>query len=511
MKKYNLLFILLVAIQLISCYDDKGNYDYSEINTVTISGLPKEQVIMLQYGGMLSVPVTIESSHYDNEENYSFRWVAYPINGSKIDNQDTFELSSEKNLNYNVILPQGEFDVYFYVKDNRTGIETRKSFPFKVTSATRDGWLVLQDEEGRVRLDMISKIGNEEFFLNDILKESPLPYKKGAKSIIMESNQSVDFNTPGVMLLTEEGTTNLNTNTLQWSGDLDLKHYFGDVMPTVKANAFFFLNFEGYQLCLTDDYLYPRSTQTPGSIYVVPINKLANENNYLKLAPFIGTNPYAYAYGAPVIVYDKENRRFIQVSSQRNSCIVPTATETVFSNSTKKDMVTMISTNHNQGTVYSLLKDNSNKIWLYGFEVSKALKQAEKYYYEMEATNIEKATMFAIHPYYFYLFYVADNIIYQFDLTTKACKPISQTFPGEVISMIKFNHLYNGDSGKPQWYKDLPYHLIVGSTKNGGKASENGVVRMFDVSTRFDEDLTLLNEYNGYAKPVDVTYRERLN
>lgn len=509
MKKYSLLFILLIAIQFVSCYSDKGNYDYTEINSVTIKGLPEEQVVRLQYSSTLEIETKIESSIPNYEGNFTFRWVAYPIGGTSIDGEDTFELGTEQNLNYNVVIPQGEFNVYFYVKDNNTGIETRQSFPLKVTSATRDGWLVLQSEEGRTRLDMISKVGDDEFFLRDILKESELTYKTNPRRIIMETDMYLTE--PGIMLFTEEGTTNLEPNTLQWTEDMDLKYFFGDAMPTVKANDFSILYVESYKLCLTDDYLYSRSTTTSGSIFGVPINKLPNESEYLKLAPFIGANPSPYSYGAPMIVYDKTNQRFIQISSTRTGCVLPTATETVFSNTTGKDMVTMLTANHNKGTVYPILRDKDNKIWLYGFEVSSSLKQSEKYYYQIDAPNIEKATMFAVHPYYFHLFYVAENKIYQFDLTTKKCKPILQTLTGEEISMIKFNHLTNGDYQKPQWYKDIPYNLIVGSTKTGGDPSENGVIRIYEVKAGFDVDLKQLNLYDGYAKPVDVTYRERSN
>lgn len=42
MKNILLLLTVFIAITISACFDDKGNYDYHEINELQITGLPTE-------------------------------------------------------------------------------------------------------------------------------------------------------------------------------------------------------------------------------------------------------------------------------------------------------------------------------------------------------------------------------------------------------------------------------------------------------------------------------------
>ena len=76
--KYNIILILCLTFGFVSCYDDKGNYDYHEIDELTISGIPEEAISALHKAENLMLsPVII--SKYEGEitadnPNYEFAY-----------------------------------------------------------------------------------------------------------------------------------------------------------------------------------------------------------------------------------------------------------------------------------------------------------------------------------------------------------------------------------------------------------------------------------------------------
>ena len=73
MKKiaYMLFFLMTVVLGLTGCYEDKGNYKYSESTAPTITGIPA--TCDAYFGSPLSIPVTIT---YPAEEwkNVAYEW-----------------------------------------------------------------------------------------------------------------------------------------------------------------------------------------------------------------------------------------------------------------------------------------------------------------------------------------------------------------------------------------------------------------------------------------------------
>ena len=54
-------FFWMIVLLTVSCYEDKGNYDYHPINEVKISGIKEDPYEILRWD-TLKIPVTLENS-----------------------------------------------------------------------------------------------------------------------------------------------------------------------------------------------------------------------------------------------------------------------------------------------------------------------------------------------------------------------------------------------------------------------------------------------------------------
>ena len=427
-------------------------------------------------------------------------------------------IGKEKNLNYFIDLPLGKYAVYLNVLDQETEVTWRQHFDMEVIIQTTEGWLVLCDEKGEVRLDMISKYGNQELMIRNLLDDYALPNKKGPKSIVLNITGSGDK----IILMTETGACYLDPESLAWEEAFDLKYDMGKIPGVFVPTA---------MICLDPMYgsgTYPCSVlltttevycKTSGRIiYELPRNNVAGEEKTFKVAPFIITSAdgvWGY-YEPPVILYDTDNRRFVQLGLAWNetSCRIPPVANEVFPMVTGKEFVYAANTRHDGNSSYVILRDDTGKLWLHGFGNLwyNSFSQLSNYYYRIDAPDIERAELFAVHMHYRYLFYVVDNMIYLYDMAYKEWRKLDILdgdgekidLSGEEITFIKFNWFQYGEYGRLGL--DMEYRLIIGSDKGG---ENGGMIRIVDIPERMNGKVTLYKEYSGFAKPVDIVYRER--
>lgn len=117
MKNTFIKYYLLSTVLLLSvgCFSDKGNYDYHEINEVTIDNIESDYSV-LKGIGTLHIEPTLDGTIFNgNDENYSYKWTI-----------DDRIISNEKNLDFEVDLDKGKYYLYFRIMDNSSGVEWKK-------------------------------------------------------------------------------------------------------------------------------------------------------------------------------------------------------------------------------------------------------------------------------------------------------------------------------------------------------------------------------------------------
>ncbi|MFR3329966.1 MAG: PKD-like family lipoprotein [Odoribacter splanchnicus] len=520
MKYLNYITLFVVGLLLTGCYKDLGNYDYNEINEVKFSGFPTEKVFAFRNVDSIKVYPDIEGTLQAKDlSHYSFKWEAVVKSGSA-DGKTNFPLDSNTvNLEYFVKLPDAEYSVYLYVKDETTNVTWRQAFDLKVTTSLNEGWMILSEDQGFCRLDVVSLSGKDELLVRDIWAGTPLATRKGPRQIghWADMYEAGSGNHP-VYLVADDGGVKLDNEDFSYDPVNELQYEFGlypeGFIPWCMAGDYM----DSWRICVCNKGVYAKNEMTSGAIYGMPINKIEGEKDYYGVAPAIGMSPYPYNMGPAIVLYDTTNRRFVQVASNLRGTRLPTTPETVFPFKTGKKFVYMTSTLHDTyGYVFTILKDDAAKLWLYGLKMgySSTMTQADKYYYQLDAPDIDKATCFAVHPILYYLFYAVGNQIHQFDMVTKEHRILPMVFedgeknnlPENKITLLKFNPFILGTYGKPADIALLQNYLIIGSEKEG--TALGGVVRMLEIPTAMDKSATVKKAYDGFGKVVDVVYRER--
>lgn len=160
MKRIIQPLLLLALLMPTSCYEDKGNYEYSTLTEVEIKGIEPEYTVYV--GGMMQIPVEVS---YKNGTltDVSYEW---RVDGNVV--------STEKDLNIpvNFAVKPGLY-ADFSVIDNQTGIKTLVKFRVNVSTEFYNGWLLLSDEgdhseltyirnDGRVYPNIYKQLNNED-------------------------------------------------------------------------------------------------------------------------------------------------------------------------------------------------------------------------------------------------------------------------------------------------------------------------------------------------------------
>ena len=172
----------------------------------------------------------------------------------------------------------------------------------------------------------------------------------------------------------------------------------------------------------------------------------------------------------------------------------------------------MQGTRRSNGLVYTILQDPSTgKRSIYGINLGGSGYAQELYIPEVNAPDFEQATEFAFDNRFPLLFYAVGNKIYCYNIGTLQTKEISTGMSSdETITKMKFN-LYNCTdysilSNQSEEFMNQQYRLVVCTCNND--LEKGGKVIFFDVDGT-NNNATRAEEYTGFGKIVDITYRER--
>lgn len=530
---------------LAACIDDNGNYVYRELAEIKVENVP-EVIEVLGYVDHIRISPkfvsSIEGEIKADDPNYT---VCYRIGYKGMGSLGGYDTVAMKSKPWVDITPKSGFDldipadytpntycIWMTVTDNRTNAVTSKVYDVVVSSSTGEGWLVLCNEgtEERTRLDMISRLSSTRTEpIYNVAKGMPAVHHATCMGFVPKMSNPGDV----ISVFTQEEDYMLDQETLESGAELEfnLSNFMVDPGETlIKEYAFAAATYSWlmhYRFGFSEaGNAYVLVGGIAGEAYGMPINTLSpGTPAKFRVAPYAGyswVRPWQTTYAANVLFYDIDNQRFVIFKGETNFgtaelCMFPISDLTenrLFSYITGKDMVYMEGTRRSNGLVYAVLQNAEGKRSLYGINMGGKDPVQELYIDEINAPDIEKATHFAFHSQFPLMFYAVNNKLYLYNVGTKQAKLMTAVNLGasEEITQIKFNLYRNGVytalSNQSEEFMTKQYELIVSSYDNAGEGVNNGKVTFYRVDG-VANNITKTEEYAGFAKVVDVVYRER--
>lgn len=520
--KHNIILLLCLSFGLFSCYDDKGNYDYREIDELTISGMPEEPVTALYNSENLVLSPTV-TSKFDGEisaddPNYEFAYYYNVSAGGDFLEPSLLDSAMVKDLDILAEMNPGSYTAWFKVKDLRTNIVTSAEFKIQISTATTQGWLVLCEvgEERKVRMDMIGEIGERIAVSRNVL--GFLPESHGACQMYMQSNLGA-WTSPFLNLYTEDNSFKI----WSYNGNFSQRDY-GDLRSTEfmrKPEDFIVQEGRSYGCVVVTDKgdAYLKANDNAMYDFKINVDVPFTEPNY-KVAPFVGYRWLGNGYNG--VLYDVTNKRFKYFMSYAPNINhgtkylfdpqEPEAGAKLFDWTTGKDMVYMAGTRQGSGLVFALMKDAAGQYSIYGITTGQSqASPLQTSYIDIDASlasGLANASCYAFHPTLPFLMYSNGGEVYLYDMATRSAKRVL-TLSGETISMLKFHKLPSSYLPYPGNIPDYQFRLAVGSAKTGAEAGSEGILRFYDVP-EFAADLTQYGEtYSGFGVIKDIAYKAR--
>lgn len=453
MKQIIYACLFMMALGLVSCYDDEGNYDYHDINEITFGTIDSVFNVLMDTDTLKIEPViNMTDGDFADTVRYKYAWVIFT------DANDKDTISTQRVLNYPVKILPGTYNLWLKIKDLETEVVWKKEFSVTVGTPYSKGILLVgEEEDGFVDISMISMAGTDTIIYKNLLKDTDLTSLTGPIAFLHTGGNIFNYESnTKVWLFTESGSYYLDRTTLQGDEsnvfeDLLLLDWNEPMIPVNMAseqkniNGDLANNSKRAFVC-SNGYLFFNSMWIGGDYYGEPINCL--QSNTDELFPASRYLFYSINSFNNLIWYDTENDRFFKAVSEISnySELLPEKESNLFpwdQKGTGRKLIYGENTwNTDGGSVdgnsFALMSDGTNA-FIYKFYPN-SLEQRALYEVLPLATGFLQADAYAFSSTRTVVFYVFNDQLYAYDYNPghESLRVIPLETTGE-ITMIKFD------------------------------------------------------------------------
>ena len=319
MKK--VLYVLL-GIFFAACYDDKGSYDYHDVNETTIEGINGSYNVTMGVTTLKIDPkVTMTMADPEDTTRFQYEWRANVAYNS------TVLLGTTRTLDYPVKLDPRSYTLYFRVIDRQTDLVAVATASLNVGAPYSRGILLIgENREGEADVQMLA-MSTDTVLCRDLLADSGLPVLRDPVDVIHTGYNSND-KCIKLWVLTKSQAYSMDRKTFAGSeSDVFSKLLFMDqtfdtefvpvdIIPRVKDKSGKNGGSSYYRTVVCNNgYIFNASTLLMGGDYYNnPVNCLtSDQNTYYKAFPYLFYT--LNSYSGSFLWFDVENQRFLTVKN----------------------------------------------------------------------------------------------------------------------------------------------------------------------------------------------------
>ncbi|WP_202111302.1 PKD-like family lipoprotein [Sphingobacteruim zhuxiongii] len=473
-----------------SCQKDLGSYAYYSIDELQINDV--DSLYIVNEGEKLIIKPQLSSTMQNkiDPSDYTFEWFIGIESGTQGIAPRFF--SNTINLDTVLDLSLGEIEMYLRVTDKKSGIFALKTFKLAMTNQGYEGWLVLNDDDGNARIDMVNVYKGNNRVYTDIINEMGGNFAINGRPIAIVTARTNDVY-EGFLnyVLTNEGGYAFNYDNFNSEATYDFKN----TLPNTSFNDFSDSRLEAAGPMF-------EVLHTNGSVFLKPyayefrpaINRV-NEQTF-RASPFVAASDKSYQ---PIcILFNQDNNAFYRYPGTGINCF-PLLFPEIDTN--QKKLLYMTYTKYNGGEVFAVLQDSiTQKVFLARMLLSGQFLSFD----EITGESITKAENFAVSPTFGYLFYSVKGRLYEFDFSNKKTYKMLD-LSDKQITMLKFPKLHL--TGLKDQYMQMQYDLALAShdVKVPRKSGEFSVYTVPSIN----RPIQLQSSFRGFEKVVDVAYKER--
>ena len=499
------LIYFILGLLVASCYDDKGNYTYQEVNTLDVS-LNKVYSVRLDKDTTVTIIPQLSQSLQENEDNLEYTWLHSTTNHNFYGHGKFDTVGLEQNLNFHID-PEAKNLAYAHyfrlnVYDRITDIEYPVNTTIELIKPYVGSWMILHRKNGQTELGSVEYIGGDIVVQEDAYYEETGKRFTGKPQALMSYTTSCKYYGIGsgwnmFTVITDDPVE--SGVYCQWK-HFEKKDSLTRMVAPLAQNSFDFQHITladgdgtASALLLSGGMLYqsPRA----GKIYE-PAADLEGEVN-ITLASKISNNAllydeaghrFAFYYntsdGLGVKKYDplyfsesEENTNLIKAIPTRDGNV-----SAVNPNKLPEDQkVLYLGTGYQYASAWTsvyayALAKNDTRCFVYefnprGFNYSDNASFNGYYTINIPQGLDESAVFASTPPYSGLLFYASGNTVYRLDFKQAGGKATAiYTHAGGKAVKMKFAKRYLSSSNAFDAYEfDVQYSLGIGFDMGNGK------------------------------------------
>lgn len=482
-----------------SCAKDEGNYSYTELEKVSFSEEKSADAIFIRQGE--AIKLAPEVAYQGNADDLSYQWFVYLNSASASYVQDSTLIATTKALDY-VVSPDvfvlGEnYKLTYKVTNNKTGISVFRFYQLAVQDLFTQGWIYLEDRNGKADLSMILRNGT---LYHNIYTERNASYPIANPVGFTISPQSIS---DGIAqdgkkfyIVGTNDAIELDGNTMKKR--FDYAYLFFQPPGKIKPEYIAWGGASGNNLGLliNDGKLYPNMVGGfPGAKkFGAEMKSSSHSYDYNLAAQHISGANYSDTYN--VFVYDRLNRCFYHVTSSNLNALDPASqNNSLFDmNNVEMDLIKLDSSNVSTVRNAIMRTTDSKEAYLLQFRTTRTAAEPtiNVNKQRLDAPGLAQTKELSCSTLSPHIFYMANGKLYRYEVTSNSYT-IEYQFPSnENVSKIQFDRHGYGQ-GLPR--------LIV-ATWNGNE----GKVYYFKVSpTGTVQELD--KTFTGFGKIIDLAYK----